>query len=200
MFKTSFFAQNSQSSTMLCRGRYSAAAMSCLRLDSSHFNASTRKINMSSTDSDPVPLASEGLKPDPRIVRREALWLYRDILRTARQFTWTDKDGVLWKDKLIISTRKEFEAARHERDPAIISQLLIGGRDALMQVSDRMLNKARKLVEEEKAALMRPGGGAGISGPRSGSTEASYAQHDANSWKQSWETRHDAWEKKKPEK
>ncbi len=156
---------------------------------------------MSSTDSDPVSLASEGLKPDPRIIQREAIWLYRDVLRAARQFTWADKDGVLWKDKLIASARKEFEVARQERDPAIISQLLIGGRDALMEVSDRMLNKARRLVEEERAALARPTSatpGSGANGPRFGSPPTSYAQQDANSWKQSWETRHEAWEKKKP--
>lgn len=187
---------------MLCRCSANAprVATRVLHLNTLLFKIPLRNINMSSTDSDPVSLASDGLKPDPRIVRREALWLYRDILRTARQFTWTDKDGVLWKDKLVASARKEFEVARHERDPAIISQLLIGGRDALMQVSDRMLNKARRLVEDERAALTRPGSGNGASGPRSGATETSYAQHDANSWKQSWETRHDAWEQKKPQK
>ena len=37
-----------------------------------------------------------------------------------------DKDGVLWSDKLIRSARKEFEDARHERDPTIIARLLIG--------------------------------------------------------------------------
>jgi hypothetical protein len=177
-----------------------STAMNVLRQNVLQIKLPVRSINMSSTDSDPVSLASEGLKPDPRSVRREALWLYRDVLRTARQFTWPDKDGVMWKDKLVASARKEFEIARHERDPAIISQLLIGGRDALMQVSDRMLNKARRLVEEERASLARPGSGNGANGPRSGATQTSYAQHDANSWKQSWETRHDAWEQKKPGK
>ena len=37
-----------------------------------------------------------------------------------------DKDGVVWRDKLIASARKEFEDARHERDPEIIARLLIG--------------------------------------------------------------------------
>jgi len=61
-----------------------------------------------------------------------------------------DKDGVLWKDKLIASARKEFEDARFERDPDIIARLLIGGQDALIAITDRMLHKARKLVDEEK--------------------------------------------------
>ena len=159
--------------------------------------SSKRFVNMSSTDSDPVSLASEGLKPDPRVNRREAIWLYRDVLRTARQFTWTDKDGVVWKDKLIASARKEFEVARHEKDPEIIGRLLIGGRDALMQISDRMLNKARKLVEEERQILNAGGGkGAGVVNAASASPLGSAAQ-DADAWKKSWQGRREAWERKK---
>ena len=63
-----------------------------------------------------------------------------------------DKDGVLWRDKLVASARKEFEDARYERDPDIIARLLIGGQDALIAITDRMLNKARKLVDEEKTS------------------------------------------------
>lgn len=63
-----------------------------------------------------------------------------------------DKDGVLWRDKLIASARKEFEDARYERDPDIIARLLIGGQDALIAITDRMLLKARKLVDEEKSS------------------------------------------------
>ena len=33
---------------------------------------------------------------------------------------------MVWRDKLIASARKEFEDARHERDPDIIARLLIG--------------------------------------------------------------------------
>jgi hypothetical protein len=41
--------------------------------------------------------------------RREALSLYRDILRASRFFTWPDSKGVLWRDLLRDSARKEFE-------------------------------------------------------------------------------------------
>jgi len=65
---------------------------------------------------------------------REALQLYRDILRTCRGFYWNDVDGTNWYvhyppssccsqahssasrgDKLAISARDEFEQARFER-------------------------------------------------------------------------------------
>lgn len=153
-----------------------------------------RAINMSSTDSDPVSLALEGQKPDPKSNRREAIWLYRDILRTARQFTWTDKDGKSWRDKLVASARKEFEIARGERDPAIIGQLLVGGRHALMEVSDRMLNKARKLVEEERSALKSP---QAASAGSANATVANFARQDSDSWKKSWTSRQESWERKK---
>jgi hypothetical protein len=157
-------------------------------------NMICRAVNMSSTDSDPVSLASEGMKPDPRANRREALWLYRDILRTARQFTWTDKDGKNWRDKLVASAKNEFVIARDEKDPAIIGQLLVGGRQALMEVSDRMLNKARKLVEEERAALNAQSGNRAGS---SGTPQMNFAKQDSDSWKQSWTRRHEEWDRKK---
>jgi hypothetical protein len=68
--------------------------------------AGRRGILFSSGDSDPVPLASEGPKPSVDIQRREALRLYRECLRTAKLFTWPDKDGIPWRDKLSASARK----------------------------------------------------------------------------------------------
>jgi len=65
-----------------------------------------RVISYSSADHDPVPLASEGPRPSVDITKREALRLYRECLRTAKMFTWRDKDGVHWRDKLAASARK----------------------------------------------------------------------------------------------
>ncbi|XVE94496.1 hypothetical protein REPUB_Repub02eG0013800 [Reevesia pubescens] len=58
--------------------------------------------------------------------RREALCLYRDILRATRFFMWPDSRGVLWRDVLRDNARKEFEEARFEKDPEIVTRLLIG--------------------------------------------------------------------------
>lgn len=76
--------------------------------------------------------------------RREALALYRDILRASRLFLWPNEQGVLWRDVLRSSTRKEFEEARFEQDPEIIARLLVGGRDALQQAVDNAIKQAQK--------------------------------------------------------
>jgi hypothetical protein len=73
--------------------------------------------------------------------RREALSLYRDILRASRFFLWPDERGVLWRDVLRASSRKEFEDARYEQDPEIIARLLVGGRDALEQAVEKAIKK-----------------------------------------------------------
>jgi hypothetical protein len=64
--------------------------------------------------------------------RKEALSLYRDVLRTARAFYWPrESDGVQWSKILKESARKEFEQSKNERDPIIIARLLVVGRQSL---------------------------------------------------------------------
>ncbi|MGB1599341.1 MAG: hypothetical protein ACPIOQ_41720 [Promethearchaeia archaeon] len=46
-----------------------------------------RSMRSFSGNSDPVPLVMEGPRPDADLQRKEALRLYRDILRSARHFT-----------------------------------------------------------------------------------------------------------------
>lgn len=82
--------------------------------------------------------------------RREALSLYRDILRATRFFMWPDSRGVLWRDVLRENARKEFEEARFEKDPEIITRLLIGGRDAVQSALDKLVEKQKELVEKER--------------------------------------------------
>lgn len=76
--------------------------------------------------------------------RREALSLYRDILRASRFFTWHDAKGVLWRDLLRDSARKEFELARFETDPEIVTRLLIGGREAVNNAIDKLAEQIQK--------------------------------------------------------
>jgi hypothetical protein len=63
--------------------------------------------------------------------RREALSLYRAILRSTQRFHWCNEKGEPWSGVLRASTRSEYEAARHERDPLIVARLLVVGRQAL---------------------------------------------------------------------
>ncbi|KAI5066501.1 hypothetical protein GOP47_0019125 [Adiantum capillus-veneris] len=76
--------------------------------------------------------------------RRESLALYRDIFRATRLFLWPNEQGILWRDVLRSSTRKEFEEARFEQDPEIIARLLVGGRDALQQAVENAIKRAQK--------------------------------------------------------
>ncbi|KAI4328577.1 hypothetical protein L6164_020917 [Bauhinia variegata] len=84
--------------------------------------------------------------------RREALSLYRDILRATRFFMWPDSKGVLWRDILRQNARKEFEEARIETDPEIVTRLLIGGREAVESALDKLVEKQRQQIERERDA------------------------------------------------
>jgi hypothetical protein len=77
-------------------------------------------------------------------LRKESLRLYRDILRASRLFQYRNEKGELWSEILKKSARKEFEEARFEPDPLIISRLLVVGRDCLNQTIEKSMgvNKA----------------------------------------------------------
>jgi len=79
---------------------------------------------------------------------REALKLYRDIIRACKRFTWRNEKGEVWGNVLKRSARKEFEAGRHEMDHAIILKLLITGRTALQQAEEAMEKRRATLLEE----------------------------------------------------
>ena len=84
------------------------------------------------------------LKPP---TNREAIILYREILRTARAFYWPNEDGEPWSQVLSKSARKEYEEARYERDPLIIARLLVVGRDAMMQAQNKFTEMEEKMKE-----------------------------------------------------
>eukprot|EP00953_Heterococcus_sp_UTEX-ZZ885_P032742 17082-Heterococcus_DN1.PRE.1 len=54
-----------------------------------------------------------------RPVNREALHLYRDILRSCKRFHWCNEKGEPWSELLRQSARKEFEQAREENGHAL---------------------------------------------------------------------------------
>ncbi|KAG8377990.1 hypothetical protein BUALT_Bualt08G0091200 [Buddleja alternifolia] len=88
--------------------------------------------------------------------RREALSLYRDIIRATRFFMWPDSRGVLWRDVLRENARKEFEDARFEKDPEVVTRLLIGGRDAVQGALDKLVEKQKLQIEKERNDSHRP--------------------------------------------
>ena len=82
--------------------------------------------------------------------RREALSLYRDILKASRFFTWTDSRGFLWRDILRENARKEFVAAQFETNPEIVTWLLLGGQDAVESALEKLAKKHRQEIEKER--------------------------------------------------
>ncbi|KAJ1693701.1 hypothetical protein LUZ63_010399 [Rhynchospora breviuscula] len=91
----------------------------------------------------------ESLRRSLTSTRREALSLYRDVLRASRFFTWPDARGVPWGEVLRENARKEFEDARFETDPEVVTKLLIGGREAVQDALDKLAVAAKKLADQE---------------------------------------------------
>lgn len=91
--------------------------------------------------------------------KREAMSLYRDIIRASRFFPWTDSRGVPWRDVLRANARKEFEEARYERDPEIITRLLIGGRDAVQAALDKLVEKHKNMTDGDRGGEENNGRG-----------------------------------------
>jgi Complex 1 protein (LYR family). len=84
----------------------------------------------------------------PSTSRKEALSLYREILRTTKAFHWCDERGIPWNARLRKEARKEFEASREERDPLMIAKMLVTGRDCVQKIQ-------QKLNEADRAAWER---------------------------------------------
>ena len=80
--------------------------------------------------------------------RKEALSLYREILRTIKAFHWCDEKGVPWNIRLRKEARREFDESREETDPLIIARMLVTGRDCVQQIQ-------QKFNEADRAAWER---------------------------------------------
>lgn len=96
-----------------------------------------------------VPASSKTLQKHftSQNTRREALSLYREILRTCKAFHWCDTSGKPWNVTLKKEARKEFDASVEERDPLIIARMLVTGRDCVQQIQNRFNEADRKAWE-----------------------------------------------------
>ena len=81
--------------------------------------------------------------------RKEALSLYRAVIRASVFFVWRDERGRGWRDVIRDSARKEFEAGRLERDPEMVNRLLLTGRDAVDQAVSKFLERREAIQREE---------------------------------------------------
>ena len=89
--------------------------------------------------------------------RKEALSLYRSVIRASVLFVWRDTKGRVWKDVIRESARKEFEQGKHERDPEIVNRLILSGREAVDVALDKFMEQRQKIMDEESKGV--PGGG-----------------------------------------
>lgn len=93
--------------------------------------------------------------------RKEALSLYRSVIRASVFFVWRDDRGRVWRDVIRESARKEFDAGRGERDPEMVNRLLLTGRDALDQAVSKFLERREAIQREEDEEAKKGGGGRG---------------------------------------
>lgn len=75
-------------------------------------------------------------------LRKEALQLYREIVRTSKFFSGQlDANGKDYATLLSTSARKEFEQARSLTSREEIFRRIVVGREALHQVHDKVCGK-----------------------------------------------------------
>eukprot|EP00761_Pharyngomonas_kirbyi_P011103 gb/GECH01011127.1/.p1 GENE.gb/GECH01011127.1/~~gb/GECH01011127.1/.p1 ORF type:complete len:246 (+),score=52.42 gb/GECH01011127.1/:1-738(+) len=85
----------------------------------------------------------------------EVLRLYRECLKKAEKFQWTDENGVLWSDILRLSVREEFDTAKDENDPAVISRLILNGREAIDNVMNQFALRRAALNQQINDEVQR---------------------------------------------
>ncbi|KAH9133335.1 hypothetical protein AeRB84_020470 [Aphanomyces euteiches] len=80
----------------------------------------------------------------------EVLRLYREILRTARQFQWTNEKGEPWSKILKQNARMEIEHSRHDTDSEVIARKILSGWESLHQVQEKIAEKAKSLHDQAR--------------------------------------------------
>lgn len=82
---------------------------------------------------------------------REILRLYREVMKFCSEFDWPNENGVIWRDELRKSARREFEESREETDPVILYRMMVTTRDAMQQTKEMLIKQyavRNKAIEE----------------------------------------------------
>ena len=74
--------------------------------------------------------------PNPEILR-----LYREVMKFCQQFDWKNNQGLVWRDVLRKSARKEFEESKEEIDPVILYRMVVTTRDAMTQTKEMLIRQ-----------------------------------------------------------
>mmetsp|Transcript_11759 Transcript_11759/g.14626 ORF Transcript_11759/g.14626 Transcript_11759/m.14626 type:complete len:107 (+) Transcript_11759:47-367(+) len=85
---------------------------------------------------------------------REALSLYRAIIRLSKKFHWCDEQGNPWNKRLREEARKEFELSKTEKDPLMIAKMLVTGWDCVDKISlrfEEVDREAWKRIERDSS-------------------------------------------------
>ena len=90
--------------------------------------------------------------------RREALSLYRSILRASRAFYWENEQGEPWSRVLRKSARKEFEQCRHEVDPLEIARMIVVGHNCIAETEKRFTDMEESMKRHIASTRGQPGG------------------------------------------
>lgn len=89
------------------------------------------------------------------VSNREAIRLYRDIIRVSRLFHWCNDKGEPWNEVLRRNARKEFEEARYERDPLLVARMLVVGRQCLDDALRKFDTAQQKISDKVEASRTR---------------------------------------------
>lgn len=95
------------------------------------------------------PLESLARESNPHLQMhsREILTLYRDVLKMAQRFTWTNEEGEPWREILSKSARSEFELIRTETDPVKLGKFIITWKDAVMRIHEKVNDTQMKMMK-----------------------------------------------------
>lgn len=83
---------------------------------------------------------------------KASISLYRKILRLTQQMTHYDENGVLWRDIIRYSCRKEFNDSKDEKDEEILARALFNAQSAFDDFETKFLQKQKMLEERQKEA------------------------------------------------